>query len=189
MGELRPLIWPDKPAEFDHHGLALVLLALPGNTIRADARRFARQVLREAIGGLLELPTEAVPLAEGPHGPVLEGAARDIHISLSYAGNWALIGLAKGRALGVDMVRIESLPEIEALARLYLPAASCHAVLVAPAGMRDERFAQAWAEMEAGSKCLGLPLTEIGSERERILEGCELVACGQVEGYRVAVAV
>ncbi|MBZ0106866.1 MAG: hypothetical protein K8H84_14715 [Sulfuricella denitrificans] len=174
---------------FHDRGLALLLLPLPAESLRAAARRLARQVLREVIGGLLALPAEAVPLIEGPQGPVLEGAARDIRISLSYAGGWALIGLAEGRALGVDLVRIERLPEVEALARLYLPSASRHAVLDAPAGMRDARFAQGWAEMEARSKCLGLPLAEISAERELILERCELMACGQVEGYRIAVAV
>ncbi len=189
MGQLKPLLWPDRPAGFDVNGLALILLELPPGTLRTPARLLARQALREVLGGLLDLPVEAVPLLEGPRGPLLQGAARDIRISLSYAGGWALIGLAEGRALGVDMVRIEPLPEAEALARLYLPAAACRAVLAAPPEARDECFARGWAEMEAGCKCLGLPLEEMGAERERDLRACDFLECGQVEGYRLAVAV
>lgn len=189
MGALRPLIWPDKPAEFDGDGLALLLFALPTGTLRAHARLLARQVLREVLGGLLALPAEEVALVEGPYGPVLEGAACEIRISLSYAGAWVLIGLAKGRALGVDMVRVDRLPEVEALARFYLPAAACHALLDAPLETRDTCFAHGWAEMEACSKYLGLPLMEISSVRERALKTCRFVACEQVDGYRIAVAV
>ncbi|BCB26668.1 hypothetical protein SKTS_15540 [Sulfurimicrobium lacus] len=171
------------------NGLALLLLALPGGTPRAHARLLARQVLRETLGGLLSLPAEQVALFEGPYGPRLEGAASDIRVSLSYAGEWALIGLSTGRALGVDIVRIDSLPEVAALARDFLPAAACHAVLAAPLEERDACFAQAWAEMEACSKCLGLPLQEIGAEREQALKACALLSCEQVDGYRIAVAV
>lgn len=189
MGELNPLIWPDKPAGLERHGLSLLLVALPKNIKREDARRRGRAVLRETLGNLLSLPMEQVPLAEGPLGPVLEDATRDIRISLSYAGGWVLIGLAEGRALGVDMVRIENLAEVEVLARLYLPAAACQEALAAPLEMRDARFAQAWAEMEAGCKCLGLPLAEIDAERERELKACDFLECRGVEGYCLAVAV
>lgn len=65
------------------------------------------------------------------------------------------------------------MPEIESLARFYLPSAACHA----PLEMRDASFAHGWAEMEAGSKCLGLSLLEISAERERALQTCTLVAC------------
>lgn len=189
MERLKPQIWPDRPAGFDANGLVLILLPLPAGTLRKHARHFARQVLREVIGGLLALPAEAVPLIESPRGPVLQGAARDIRISLSYAGDWALIGLAEGWALGVDMVRIEPLPEIEALARLYLPASACQAVLESPPEARDACFAQGWAEMEASSKCLGLPLEEMRVEREQDLKACGFLECGQVEGYCMAVGI
>lgn len=170
-------------------GLALCLLARPVATTRAHAGLLARQALREVIGGLLALPAGQVTLSEGPRGPVLEGAACDVRISLSYAGDKVLIGLAAGRALGVDIVRIDRLPEIDSLARDYLPAASRRALSAAPPEERDACFAQAWAEMEACSKCLGLPLQEISEEREQALKACALLPCEQVDGYRIAVAV
>ncbi len=189
MGKLSALTWPDLPVKLDGNGLALRRLALPAGTPRARARHLARRGLREMLASLLALPAEEVTLVEGLRGPVLEGAAREIGVSLSYAGDWALIGLAEGRALGVDVVRIESLPEAEMLARLYLPATACHAVREAPPERRDARFAHVWAEMEACSKCLGLPLAEISAARELALKDCQLVDCEQQDGYRMAVAV
>lgn len=189
MARLRPLVWPDMPARFDGNGLALLLLTFPAGTLRVHARQLVRQALRETLAGLLAWPPEEVVLTEGPRGPRLEGVAREIGISLSYAGDRALIGLAEGRALGVDVVRIEPIPEAGMLARLYLPASASLALRAAPPEMQATSFAQGWAAMEACSKCLGLPLAEISAGRELALKGCQLVDCEQLDGCRMAVAV
>lgn len=188
MGGLTPIGWP-AAVQLDGDGLALVLLALPPGTARPAARQFARQVLRQILGSLLARPADEIVLRESAQGPVLAKAARDIRISLSYAADRCLIGLAEGQALGVDIVRIENLPETEALCRLYLPAADCRHVLAAPPVERDARFALAWAQMEARSKCLGLPLAEIAPQREAALQACALTDCVQTDGYCAAFAV
>ena len=183
---LNPSIWPECPAEFDANGLALVLLALPSGTRRAEASALARSALRTITGRLLSIAAAQVPLSEGQQGPTLTGIASGIHISLSYAGDRVLIGLSKGRALGVDIVAIESIPEFEMLSRLYLPKAARLAVLESP--LRDASFALAWAQTEASCKALSLPLAEIDEEREYAYAGCELLECGKTNGYRMAVA-
>lgn len=157
--------WPEHPASFDATGLAMVLceLILP----RADARLFARKVLRELCAQLLN----TTELSETPRGPVCPTG----HISLSYAGNKLLIGLSRHEKLGVDIVAVQPPPEVEALTRLYLPVPSSN-------------FALDWAQMEACSKALGLPLAEINEERSRKLARCKLIACEQPDGYRIAVA-
>lgn len=185
---LTPSLWPARPLALDPRGLALILLRLPPKTPRTTARALSRQVLCEALGGLLAQPAAAVRLAESPQGPRLDDPARDIRIGLSHAGAYILIGLAENRKLGVDIVRIDNFPELEATARLYLPEAARRALLAAPAAARASRFASGWARMEAGSKCLGLPLTEMNPERERALRSCRFVECRQIGGYRMAVA-
>ncbi len=115
-------------------------------------------------------------IIETPSGPAI--ADSDLHISLSYAGDKALIGLSCKQPLGVDIVWIEKLPEIETLSRLYLPkAVSCEA-----------GFALAWAQMEACCKALKLPLTEIDDARASAYAGCILPECEQIDGYRMAIA-
>ena len=182
---LKALIWPECPAGFDLNGLALVLFALPAGTRRSDARLLARAVLREMTGRLLG----QVELIEGSHGPQLTGVASDIRISLSYAADKVLIGISCGRALGVDIVQIDHIAEIEALSRLYLPKAACHSILEAAPDVRDENFAHAWAQMEACCKALGLPLAEITREREQAYTGCDLLNYQQINGYMMAVTI
>ena len=189
MGGLTaPLDWPAQAVALAPGGTALVLLTLPPHTARPQARRHARQALQQMLGALLARPAQAIILREDARGPLLDGAARDIRISLSYAANRCLIGLTEGLAIGVDIVRIENLPESESLARLYLPDAACRALPEAPGAARDAGFALAWAQMEARSKCLGLPLAEIDAQREQALNACALSDCAQTGAYRIALA-
>lgn len=189
VGRITPFNWPEQTVALDGDGYALVFLTLPADSNRAAARQYARKALRQLLGDLLERSAEEVVLREGTHGPVLESTAPDIRISLSYAGDRCLIGLATGRSLGVDIVSVEDIPEIEALSRLYLPTIDTHALLATPAGERSETFALAWAQMEARSKCLGLPIDEISQQREQALNRCQLVDCTQAATYRIALAI
>lgn len=188
MGGLTPFDWPAQAVELNGDGLALALLALPASTARPVARQHARLALRQILGALLARPADTLVLHESENGPVLGGGMGDIRISLSYAAQRCLIGLAEGRPLGVDIVRVEHLPETGTLAQLYLPAPCRQAVHEAPPDDRDERFALAWAQMEARGKCLGLPLAEIDAPREQALQTCALAACRQPADYRIALA-
>ena len=166
---VKVLNWPDCPSCID--GIALTLLELPHATPRTKAGMHAREVVKKIAARLLQTSE----LVETPRGPRL--AQSNIHLSLSYAPDKVLIGFSCERPLGVDIVRIEPLPEIDALARLYLPAFTATAC-----------FAQSWAEMEACCKALGLPLAEIDEERKIAYAACDLLECTQIDGYRMAVA-
>lgn len=179
--------WPECPDHFNEDELALVLMTLPPGTPRAEAGRLARSALPTLTAQLTGLPAEQIQLSESAHGPLLTGAA-NIRISLSYAGDKALIGLSRGRVIGVDMVSIEPITELESLAQLYLPTASRLTVLQSPPVLRDARFALAWAEMEACCKALKLPLTEIDDAREDALSRCAQRECAAIDGYQIAIA-
>ena len=169
---LKPAIWPNIPAALNHDEIALILLNLPAGIFRIEARQRARSVLREYLAAL----RPASSFVESSKGPLIMNA--DIKVSLSYAGDKALIGFASGRALGVDIVKVEKLDEIEVLAKHYLP--------VTPLNETD--FALAWAGMEACCKVLSLPLAEINKARRLSYASCELIECEQIDGYRIAVA-
>ncbi len=185
---LHPHHWPECPDHFNEDGLALVLMTLPPGTPRTEAGLLARSALPTLTAQLTGLPAEQINLSESAQGPSLTGRAADIRISLSYAGDKALIGLSRGRAIGVDIVSIEPIPELESLAQLYLPAASRLTVLQTSPGLRNARFALAWAEMEACCKALKLPLTEIDDAREDALSRCARSECTAIDDYRIAVA-
>lgn len=179
-------IWPECPAEYDHNGLALVLLDLPPGTRRNDARALTRSTLQTMAGRLSGVSAARLQLSDIGHKPSLTEIADDIDISLSYAADKALIGLCRGRAIGVDIVAIENIPEIEILSNTYLPKTARLTVLKATC--RDTSFALAWAQMEACCKAANLPLAEISEARESVYADCELLECEKIRGYRMAVA-
>lgn len=172
------MIWPECPNAFDSNGLALVLLTLPMGIHRSDARRHARSVLN-AMANRLSPGAELVETMSGPQ--LVDSSVR---ISLSYAGNKVLIGMSETRELGVDIVKVEPVAEIDALSELYLPKPSGF-----EAKLNDGGFAQRWAELEACCKAAGLPLAEIDAKREQVYAACDLLACEQINGYRMALAV
>jgi 4'-phosphopantetheinyl transferase len=76
--------------------------------VRADqARRWAasRAALRVLLGGRLGVAPREVTFAHGPHGkPEVDGGLR---FNLSHAGAVALVALAEGRDVGIDVERTD----------------------------------------------------------------------------------
>jgi 4'-phosphopantetheinyl transferase len=186
---LIPFNWPEQTVRLNGDGYALVLLKLPRTIARTAARINARLALRQIAVGLIGVPSLEIYLIETPRGPIFAGLASDIHISLSYATDRCLIGLCRGHEIGVDIVKIEALPELEALSKLYLPDTEARLIFKLPRAMQAAAFALAWAKLEAGSKCLGLPLEEINPQRELDLIRCQQLTCTQPDGYRIALAI
>ncbi len=97
--------------------------------------------------------------------------------SLSYAGDTALVGIAKGCAVGVDLERRRSIPDARALARLHFTQRECAALAGLSAGDRDAVFLRGWTRKEACVKALGTglsiglaaPLTELETG---VYDGC-----------------
>ena len=106
-------------------------------------------------------------LIETPRGPVWDGelAGHSLALSLSYTEREAWIGLRRGGAIGVDAMTMAAMPEMEAVARLYLGPPAWAAIQVAPDPVRA--FAQAWTALEARLKCLKQPLTEWPANQNR----------------------
>ena len=92
-----------------------------------------------------------------------------LSISLSYAGDVALIGVCPGARIGVDLVGIASLPDWAQVAQLYLGPDATRRLADMDGAIRDKAFAMAWAELEARSKCLGLGLQEWTLARQQRL--------------------
>lgn len=181
--------WPQCPDRLQPGELALFILTLPADTVRANARLIARDALRHIASKVSGVKADNVFLVEGSRGPILTGLPCHLEVSLSYAHDKVVLGFSCGRALGVDIVHIKHLPESKALCALYLPDAAALAVTGAPDEQKGTRFALAWAQMEACCKALNLPLAEIDQTRAMDYAACELIDCEQIEGYGIAVAI
>ena len=123
-------------------------------------RAALRAVLSEQLGCF---PAE-VRLTYGRNGkPMLEGGRGDFEFNLAHCAGDAVIALAVGAAVGVDIELLRPIPNVGDLAHLVFSEAEHRELEVAsdPVGA----FLNGWTRKEAYVKALGLgitaPLTEI----------------------------
>ena len=158
----------------------------------------ARWALRRVLEGYLEEPAASIELELGDNGkPRLPNGA-GIEFNLSHSNGLALIAVAEGREVGVDVELIEPERDLVALAERALDPEDAAAVRAAAPPQRPAVFYAAWTRHEARLKCLGnglggsanLQLTPSEVENRRLAN--ELVAVEDVDvapGYAAAVAV
>lgn len=146
----------------------------------------ARWALREVLGRYLDEDPAAVELRVGEHGkPALAAPRSALRFNLSHSADRALVAVAWGREVGVDVERIEPRGDLLALARRAFEPAEAGAIAELPAADRPAAFHAAWTRREAVAKCLGTGLVA------PLPEGAEVqVATLDVgAGYAAAVAV
>lgn len=183
-----PLCVPaERPVLKAGHVQGWLLKATGRSAQRGAARALLAALVQdycdEGAATHIDYPSGAAPQVYGHcQGPRLQA-------SLSYAGDYVLLALAVATPVGVDLVQIDPAMDHLAVARLYL-APEVVAVLsqtneVAPA----QHFAQAWAEMEARSKCLGVGLAEWTEARGRLLGRLPVFPLVAPTGYLAVAAV
>lgn len=127
-----------------------------------DRRRYriAHAEVRRLLAGKLGCRPARVRFAiDGGGMPRLHGCA-DLHFSLSYAGDRALVGISTTGAIGVDIERLRPIDDADDLARSHFSACEAAAVDRAPPGpVRDRTFLQGWTRKEACVKAVGAGLS------------------------------
>ncbi|MEV5575039.1 4'-phosphopantetheinyl transferase superfamily protein [Spirillospora sp. NPDC052269] len=150
----------------------LLLRALldPDELRRADgfddpARRrrhtVSHGVTRRLLGSYLSVPPRSLRWTRGPHGKPAIAGSPDTSFSLSHSGDRALLGVAAGRSIGVD-VEAEPAFDADAFAARFFPASE--RALVA-AG----QFTRLWSRKEACVKAAG----------GRLVQGLPLLVGGE----------
>ena len=144
----------------------------------------ARGVLRELLAAYTDADPRALRFAEGPHGkprlaepasragkPALAGddaPSRALRFNVSHSGDTALVALARGREVGVDVELPRRAVDHVAVARRALPAADADEIAAtADPAARERAFLRAWTRWEAVLKCRG---TGIGAVHETAAE-------------------
>ncbi|WP_035794970.1 4'-phosphopantetheinyl transferase family protein [Kitasatospora mediocidica] len=138
--------------------------------VQGERFTVVRGAVRLLVADRLGSGAAEVVWEHGPHGkpaPVLPPACGGIHVNWSGSGALAVLAIADGRRVGVDVEAIHT-PGIGArIARRYFPARDAAFVLEAPTPADSaDRFTRLWCRREACVKVhggrlaqgLGLPL-------------------------------
>jgi 4'-phosphopantetheinyl transferase len=134
----------------------------------ADRHRFvaARGALREILARYLNSEADQIRFRYSPHGkPTLGGdsprglpARAQTHFSLSHGEDLALVAVARGRRIGVDVERIRSGISQDVIARCFSPRerSELHGL---PPAQQTVAFFTCWTRKEAYLKARGEGLT------------------------------
>lgn len=122
-------------------------------------REASQRALRRLLALYLEAEPGAIELARDEGGkPRLADPGAALRFNLSHSGGLALIALAAGREVGVDIERVQPRRNLLRLAERALDPGAAAAVRHAPAAERTNTFHAAWTRREAIAKCHGTGL-------------------------------
>jgi 4'-phosphopantetheinyl transferase len=161
-------VWQFSLAVLDSSLLALRALLNVEECARADRfyrpihqQRFAagRGILRLLLSPYIGIPADEIQFVYGPNGKPALDRHSDLAFNLSHTADEAIVAIARGTDLGVDIEVFGDDREFEKLARRYF-AHEEHAQLMAlPAHDQQAAFYQCWTAKEALVKAWGLGLT------------------------------
>ncbi len=119
----------------------------------------ARSWLRRVLAAYTLIPASRLRFEEGPFGkPVLDygSAERRIAFNLSHSGELAIVAVAAGMDLGVDIERIRPMP-VDVMADCLASREAAALAALAPE-LREEAFIRCWTRKEAYLKATGAGL-------------------------------
>lgn len=122
----------------------------------------ARGFLRTVLGRYLDRPAGEVRFRFQDLGkPVLaaEQNPGDIHFNLSHSAEGALLGIARGIPLGVDLEQIRPMENMLSLANRFFAPREAQELAEVSAADRDLAFFNCWTRKEAILKAFGKGLS------------------------------
>lgn len=125
-----------------------------------NRRRYiaGRGQLRQILAGYLGTTSDRLGFIYNAFGkPELEGSSVDFN--LSHAGGSALCAVAVGVAIGVDVERVRSVPDLQALARHVMSPLEWMLFNELPPAQRLQAFYRCWTRKEAYLKARGIGIS------------------------------
>ena len=128
-----------------------------------DRSRFivAHGLLHELMARYLETRPDCIRFAYNVFGkPRLHARfGSRLEFNLSHSCGLALIAIATGAAVGVDLEYVRAQPDCSDIAQLVFSAAELGYLMALPSGLRTEAFFSCWTKKEAYLKARGEGLT------------------------------
>lgn len=146
---------------------------------RAASFRFAADRDRYVVGrGMLRRilarsgagPPERIVIAEGRWGKPAISPPSALRFNVAHSGERALVAVAHGREVGVDVERVRPLADVMALGRRVCTPAELRQLTAVPMQHRSAALLRCWTRKEACVKSLGVGLRqpfdgfEVGAE-------------------------
>lgn len=134
---------------------------------RAARHRFAvhrsrfiagRAALRAVLSAYLDVDAADVPLVTGAGGRPRLAGDPDLDFNLAHSGDVALIAVARGRAVGIDVERLRRGVPYDRLARRFFAPREAEDLRRVPAALRPAAFFACWTRKEAWLKASGYGL-------------------------------
>jgi 4'-phosphopantetheinyl transferase len=122
----------------------------------------SHSALRSVLAGYLHVSAADVKFVSTAHGkPVLAAplAASGIEFNLSHSHEMALIGVARGKPVGIDVEFVRPDFAFDEMARRFFTAKEVAALDSLPQPLRQEAFFKFWTAKEAYLKAKGTGLT------------------------------
>jgi 4'-phosphopantetheinyl transferase len=133
-------------------------------------RRFVvrRGRLRGVLARYLGVAPEEIVIGASRRGrpSVSSPPAPRVDFSLADSGDLALIAVAREGPVGIDVERLREVPDAEAIARRWFPAAERDVVLAAEGEARTRAFLVAWTRLEARWKASGVGLAAMWGDEK-----------------------
>jgi 4'-phosphopantetheinyl transferase len=124
-----------------------------------DAFIVAHATLRSVLGHCLGAAPAAVRFTRDVYGkPTLADARCDLRFNLSHSGNYALLALAAGRAVGVDIELVRPRAPWN-VARSFFARAEQAALIAENTAERSKAFYRCWTRKESFVKAVGCGLS------------------------------
>jgi len=127
-----------------------------------DSRRFtiARGIVRSILGAYVPLPARDIRFLCAHHGkPAIANAATDLRFNVSHSRDMALLGVAHGREIGVDIEAIRPEVETDKLAERFFSVQERDTIRSLPPERRVAAFFRCWTSKEAFLKAQGVGLS------------------------------
>ena len=114
--------------------------------------------LRVILARCLNATPERLTFSYGANGkPALaeEWRRSELFFNVSHSGDYALIGLTSGRAIGVDIEQVRPMPDFAEIASGYFSETEMRAIEAFPEADRLRGFFRCWTRKEAFMKATG----------------------------------
>jgi len=127
-----------------------------------DASKFtvARGSTRSILSAYVKQTPRDLQFAYSQYGkPSITGSSSEIRFSVSHSGDFALVAVARGREVGVDIEKIREDVETDRLAERFFSEAERLAIRHLAAEQRVPAFFRCWTCKEAFLKAQGVGLS------------------------------